>query len=71
MGIAAVGTGMGIAWLAAKAMEGTRLERLAPAVLCFAGYGPFLCAVTFGSYMKELLGASMTWDKTVKTGKVS
>lgn len=65
-----LGLSMAVAY-SAKAMEGTRLERLAPAVLCFAGYGPFLCAVTFGSYMKELMGASMTWDKTVKTGKVS
>lgn len=38
--------------------------------LYVAGYGPFLCAVTFGAYVKEATGAARTWDKTVKTGKV-
>jgi hypothetical protein len=44
---------------------------LAPIALYIGGYGSFLCAVTFGSYMKELLGAEMKWDKTEKTGKVT
>jgi cellulose synthase/poly-beta-1,6-N-acetylglucosamine synthase-like glycosyltransferase len=43
---------------------------LCSTVLYIVGYGPLLCAVTMGSYIKELRGASMTWDKTVKTGKV-
>lgn len=47
-----------------------RLSWLAPPVLAIGGYGAFLCAVTFGAYVKELRGADMTWDKTVKTGKV-
>ncbi|MBO6939108.1 MAG: glycosyltransferase family 2 protein [Deltaproteobacteria bacterium] len=44
--------------------------RLSKALLYLAGYGPFLCAVTFGAYVKEWQGADKTWDKTVKTGKV-
>lgn len=43
---------------------------VSPILLYFAGFGAFLCAVTFGAYMKELRGESMAWDKTVKTGKV-
>lgn len=54
-----------------KVLEGTRLRRLAPAALYVGGYGSFLCAVTFGSYVKELRGAEMKWDKTEKTGKVA
>ena len=44
--------------------------RLAAALLYLAGYGPFLCAVTFGAYVKEWKGEARSWDKTVKTGKV-
>jgi len=44
---------------------------IAPLGLYLAGYGAFLCAVTFGAYVKEWRGADMTWDKTIKTGKVS
>jgi len=54
-----------------KALEGTKFKKLAPVALYIGGYGSFLCAVTFGSYMKELLGAEMKWDKTEKTGKVT
>jgi cellulose synthase/poly-beta-1,6-N-acetylglucosamine synthase-like glycosyltransferase len=43
---------------------------LAPLTIYLVGYGPFLCAVTFGSYVKELLNVSAAWDKTVKTGRV-
>ncbi|MBL4689555.1 MAG: hypothetical protein JKY37_33515, partial [Nannocystaceae bacterium] len=46
-------------------------RRLAPLVLLVGGYGPFLCAVTVGAYIKEFRGAEMKWDKTIKTGKVS
>jgi len=60
---------MVIAW-AAKVVEGTRWSRLGPALLYLGGYGSFLCAVTFASYLAELRGAEMKWDKTVKTGKV-
>jgi cellulose synthase/poly-beta-1,6-N-acetylglucosamine synthase-like glycosyltransferase len=55
---------------AAKEIERRGYKRLAMIVIYLAGYGPFLCAVTFGAYVKQLRGASMKWDKTVKTGKV-
>lgn len=55
---------------AAKELEARGHPRLAAWVLYLAGYGSFLCAVTFGAYVKEWRGASMSWDKTVKTGKV-
>ena len=44
---------------------------LSPLFVYLGGYGPLLCAVTFASYVKELRGADMTWDKTEKTGKVA
>ncbi|MEZ4400506.1 MAG: glycosyltransferase family 2 protein [Kofleriaceae bacterium] len=44
--------------------------RVARVALYTGGYGAFLSAVTVGAYIKEARGASMTWDKTVKTGKV-
>lgn len=68
-----IGLGMAVSW-GAKELEvrGGKLGKwLAPYVLQVGGYGPFLCAVTFASYIKELLGAEMKWDKTVKTGKVA
>ena len=39
-------------------------------IVYIVGYGPLLCGVTFNSYVKELRGAAMTWDKTEKSGKV-
>ena len=63
--------GMVVAW-SAKWVEDKRGGRwLAPLLLTLAGYGSFLCAVTFASYVKEIQGTAMVWDKTVKTGKVS
>ncbi len=68
------------AWLAGsmlvaylgKAVEPHRFGRpLAAAFIYIAGYGPLLCACTFASYVKELRGAEMTWEKTEKTGKVA
>jgi cellulose synthase/poly-beta-1,6-N-acetylglucosamine synthase-like glycosyltransferase len=68
------------AWLAGsmlvaylgKAVETRRFGRvLSPAFIYIAGYGPLLCACTFVSYICELRGAEMTWDKTEKTGKVA
>jgi cellulose synthase/poly-beta-1,6-N-acetylglucosamine synthase-like glycosyltransferase len=32
---------------------------------------PLPCACTLASYVKELRGTAMTWDKTEKTGKVA
>ena len=66
-------------WLAAsmlvaylgKAVEKRKLGWLFSRVFIYiAGYGPLLCACTFASYVKELRGAEMKWDKTEKTGKV-
>ncbi|SHF54260.1 Glycosyltransferase, catalytic subunit of cellulose synthase and poly-beta-1,6-N-acetylglucosamine synthase [Jatrophihabitans endophyticus] len=39
-------------------------------LLFLVGYGPLLCAITFAAYVAEARGATATWDKTVKTGKV-
>lgn len=58
-----------VAW-SAKEIEKKGWQRTSSALLLIAGYGPFLCAVTFASYIKEWQGAARTWDKTVKTGKV-
>jgi len=68
------------AWLAlsmlvaylGKTVEPRRFGRLFSTVFIYlAGYGPLLCACTFASYVKELRGAEMKWDKTEKTGKVA
>jgi len=66
-----LGLAMFVAWLAKEAELRPAVRWLAPILLYVAGYGPFLCAVTFASYIKELTGAQMKWDKTVKTGKVA
>ena len=63
-----VSLAMLVAWLA-KEVERKGWQRTSTAMLLVAGYGPFLSAVTFGSYIKEWQGAARTWDKTVKTGK--
>lgn len=59
-----------VAYLSKVCETSKRAQWLAMPLLYLAGYGPFLCAVTFGSYIKEFQGAAMTWDKTEKTGKV-
>lgn len=46
------------------------LKIFSKVVLMVAGYGPLLCAITFNSYISELRGKEMKWDKTEKTGKV-
>jgi GT2 family glycosyltransferase len=75
----AVITVFSYAWLAGsllvgylvKVTEPHRGGRLVSLLLLYAaGYGSLLCACTFASYVKELRGADMTWDKTEKTGKV-
>jgi cellulose synthase/poly-beta-1,6-N-acetylglucosamine synthase-like glycosyltransferase len=63
--------GMVAAYGALKCELSKRFTWLTVPMLYFAGYGAFLCAVTVGSYYKEWKGASMTWDKTVKTGKIA
>ncbi len=44
---------------------------LSPLFVYLGGYGPLLCACTFASYIYEMRGAEMKWDKTVKTGNVA
>ncbi len=62
---------MAVAYLA-KAAEPRPCGRfISPLVVYVAGYGSLLCACTFASYVKELRGAEMKWDKTEKTGKVT
>ena len=57
---------------AAKAAEARRWSKpWAPILLYVGGYGAFLCAVTFGAYVKEWQGAELKWDKTEKTGKMT
>ena len=64
-------TSMAVAYLA-KAAEPHRLGRfISPLLVYIVGYGTLLCACTFASYVKELRGAEMKWDKTEKTGKVA
>lgn len=58
-----------VAYLGRK-VEGGRLRWLGPVFVYAGGYGPLLCAVTFTSYISELRGAPMVWDKTEKTGRV-
>jgi cellulose synthase/poly-beta-1,6-N-acetylglucosamine synthase-like glycosyltransferase len=55
-----------------KVTEPHRGGRLVSLLLLYlVGYGSLLCACTFASYVKELRGADMSWDKTEKTGKVA
>jgi hypothetical protein len=62
---------MAVAYLA-KVAEPRRFGWLiSPLVVYVVGYGSLLCACTFASYVKELRGAEMKWDKTEKTGKVT
>ncbi len=62
---------MGVAYLA-KAVEPHRFGRFISAFLVYiVGYGALLCACTFASYVKEMQGAEMKWDKTEKTGKMA
>ena len=60
---------MAVAYLAIV-VERRGWIRLSRVLLLVGGYGPLLCAVTFAAYVKEWRGADMTWDKTIKTGKV-
>ncbi len=59
-----------IAYLARTCAETPRLRWLVPALVYLVGYGPFLCAVTFGSYVLELMNAGSKWEKTTKVGRV-
>jgi cellulose synthase/poly-beta-1,6-N-acetylglucosamine synthase-like glycosyltransferase len=59
------------AYLAKTAAKSEYFKWLAPVVIYIVGYGPFLCAVTFASYVKELRNEGAVWDKTVKRGRVT
>jgi hypothetical protein len=61
---------MVVAWLAKRVEGNERLGRLSPTLVYTSGYGPLLCAITFASYILELRGAELKWDKTEKTGKL-
>ena len=63
-------TSMAVAYLAKVAEPRPCGRFISPLVVYLAGYGSLLCACTFASYVKELRGAEMRWDKTEKTGKV-
>jgi hypothetical protein len=66
-----LGGSLAVAYLA-KAVEPKRGGRLISAIILYiVGYGTLLCACTFASYILELRGAEMRWDKTEKTGKMS
>ncbi|MEP6493564.1 MAG: glycosyltransferase [bacterium] len=57
---------------AAKRWEGTKRFRwLAPATIYVVGFGPFLCAVTFASYINEIFNTRSVWDKTIKSGGIA
>lgn len=56
----------------ARKIEKTGVGRfLSPALIYLVGYGSLLCAITFDSYIKEIMGAEARWDKTEKTGRVT
>ncbi len=59
------------AWLVYRLDQAHRLEPLGGVLIFLIGYGPLLCAITFAAYIAEARGASTTWDKTEKTGKVA
>ena len=58
------------AWLVKCLEDSGRAPRLVPPLVYLVGYGPMLCAMTAGAYIKQLRGAEMKWDKTEKTGTV-
>lgn len=59
------------AYLAKMAAKSEHFRWIAPVLIYVVGYGPFLCAVTFASYVKELRNEGAVWDKTVKRGRVT
>jgi cellulose synthase/poly-beta-1,6-N-acetylglucosamine synthase-like glycosyltransferase len=57
---------------AARWIAGRWKLALVPQLLVqLAGYGSLLCAVTVAAYVREIQGAGLAWDKTIKTGKVA
>jgi cellulose synthase/poly-beta-1,6-N-acetylglucosamine synthase-like glycosyltransferase len=58
------------AYLVKRLEDSGHLGFLVAPLLYVVGYGPLLCAMTAGAYIKQLRGAEMKWDKTEKTGAV-
>lgn len=59
------------AWAVYRLDHIAALRRFVPVLVAIVGFGPLLCAMTFAAYVAEIRGASATWDKTEKTGKVA
>lgn len=59
------------AWLVYRLDRSGRARSLVPVLLFIVGYGPLLSAITFAAYVAEARGVAVTWDKTVKTGKLA
>ena len=38
-------------------------------LLILIGYGPVMCAISFGAMVAQYKNADLRWDKTVKSGK--
>jgi glycosyltransferase involved in cell wall biosynthesis len=55
---------------AARVLSGWRFELLSKVLVQIAGYGAFLSAVTVAAYVREIQGAGLAWDKTIKTGRM-
>ncbi len=58
------------AWLVYRLDRSGKAHWLVYPLVVLVGYGPILCSITFTAYVAELRGTAITWDKTVKTGKV-
>lgn len=58
------------AYLVYRLDKARGLGRIGGLLMFVVGYGPLLCAITFAAYVAEARGATATWDKTEKTGKV-
>ncbi len=65
------GACMAAAWAVYRVDHVAALRPVVPILVAVVGFGPLLCAMTFAAYVAEIRGASATWDKTEKTGKVA
>ena len=62
---------MAVAYVALWLSRRWRLQVLPALLILIAGFGAFLCVVTVAAYVREIQGAGLAWDKTVKTGRVA
>jgi cellulose synthase/poly-beta-1,6-N-acetylglucosamine synthase-like glycosyltransferase len=58
------------AWLVKRLDDAGGPAWLTGGLLYLVGYGPLLCAMTAGAYVREIRRAEMRWEKTEKTGAV-